>query len=157
MPIQLDINGKHYSVENEPDRTLLYVLREELGLTGAKYGCGEARCGSCTVLLNGIPCRACQFPIREADGKTLETIEGLEQNGVLHPLQQAFLSAGAFQCGYCTPGMIMSSLAMLRKNHNPTTADIAQFLQGHICRCGVHPRIVLAIQQAAKVMRGGTP
>lgn len=151
MPIQLEVNGKRYPIQSDPDTPLLYALREELGLTGSKYGCGEGQCGACTVLVGGTPRRSCLLPVSEAAGKSITTIEGLEKNGALHPVQEAFLDAGAFQCAYCTSGMIMSSVALLQKNPNPTLADIVQFLQGNICRCGAHPRIVLAIQQAAKI------
>ncbi len=151
MPIQLEVNGKRYPIQSDPDTSLLYALREELGLTGSKYGCGEGQCGACTVLVGGTPRRSCLLPVSEAAGKSITTIEGLEKNGALHPVQEAFLDAGAFQCAYCTSGMIMSSVALLQKNPNPTLADIVQFLQGNICRCGAHPRIVLAIQQAAKI------
>ena len=154
MPIQLDVNRKRYSVSSDPDSPLLYTLREELGLTGSKYGCGEGQCGACTVLIDGMARRSCIFPLGDAVGKAITTIEGLEKDGALHPVQEAFVDAGAFQCAYCTSGMIMSSVALLQKNSNPTTADIVQSLQGNICRCGTHPRIVVAVQQAAKVMQG---
>lgn len=153
MPIQLDVNRKSYSLQADPDTSLLYCLREELGLTGSKYGCGEGQCGACTVLLDGVPRRSCLLPVSEAAGKSITTIEGLEKDGTLHPVQEAFLETGAFQCAYCTSGMIMSSVALVQKNSNPTTADIVQSLQGNVCRCGTHPRIVAAVQQAAKVMR----
>jgi aerobic-type carbon monoxide dehydrogenase small subunit (CoxS/CutS family) len=154
MPIQLEVNRKRYSVSSDPDSPLLYTLREELGLTGSKYGCGEGQCGACTVLIDGMARRSCIFPLGDAVGKAITTIEGLEKDGALHPVQEAFVDAGAFQCAYCTSGMIMSSVALLQKNSNPTTADIVQSLQGNICRCGTHPRIVVAVQQAAKVMHG---
>jgi aerobic-type carbon monoxide dehydrogenase small subunit (CoxS/CutS family) len=154
MPIRLEINGKKYSLQADPDTPLLYALREELGLTGSKYGCGEGQCGACTVLVDGTPRRSCLLPLSDAAGKSVTTIEGLEKEGVLHPVQEAFLEAGAFQCAYCTSGMIMSSVALVQKNSNPTTTDIVQSLQGNVCRCGAHPRIVAAVQQAAKVMRG---
>jgi aerobic-type carbon monoxide dehydrogenase small subunit (CoxS/CutS family) len=154
MPIQLEVNRKRYSVSSDPDSPLLYTLREELGLTGSKYGCGEGQCGACTVLIDGMARRSCIFPLGDAVGKAITTIEGLEKDGALHPVQEAFVDAGAFQCAYCTSGMIMSSVALLQKNSNPTTADIVQSLQGNICRCGTHPRIVVAVQQAAKVMQG---
>jgi aerobic-type carbon monoxide dehydrogenase small subunit (CoxS/CutS family) len=130
-------------------------LREELGLTGSKYGCGEGQCGACTVLFGGAPLRSCQLAVGGATGRPILTIEGLEQNGKLHPVQQAFVDQGAFQCAYCTSGMIMSSVALLQKNANPRSADIVQSLQGNICRCGTHPRIVAAVQQAAKMLQGG--
>jgi aerobic-type carbon monoxide dehydrogenase small subunit (CoxS/CutS family) len=154
MPIQLEVNRKRYSVSSNPDTSLLYTLREELGLTGSKYGCGEGQCGACTVLIDGTARRSCIFPVGDAAGKAITTIEGLENDGALHPVQQAFVDAGAFQCAYCTSGMIMSSVALLQRNSNPTTADIMQSLQGNVCRCGTHPRIVVAVQQAAKALRG---
>jgi aerobic-type carbon monoxide dehydrogenase small subunit (CoxS/CutS family) len=153
-PIHTQINGKSRIFESEPETTLLFALREELGLTGTKYGCGEGQCGACTILLNGAPRRSCQLSVRDADGKSIHTIEGFEQNGQLHPVQQAFLDQGAFQCAYCTSGMIVSSVALLQKNLNPSEPEIVQALQGNICRCGTHPRIIAAVQQAAKAMHG---
>jgi aerobic-type carbon monoxide dehydrogenase small subunit (CoxS/CutS family) len=135
------------------DTPLLYVLRDELGLTGTKYGCGEGQCGACTVLLGGAPRRSCQIPVSAAAGRPIITIEGLEQHGKLHPVQQAFLDAGAFQCAYCTSGMIMSSVGLLKTNPNPSPADIVQGLQGNMCRCGTHPRIMEAVLNAAKVLQ----
>jgi aerobic-type carbon monoxide dehydrogenase small subunit (CoxS/CutS family) len=154
MPIQLEINRKSYSLLADPDTPLLYALRDELGLTGSKYGCGEGQCGACTVLVDGTPRRSCMLPVSDAAGKSITTIEGLEKDGTLHPVQQAFLEADAFQCAYCTSGMIMSSVALMEKNSNPTAADIVQSLQGNVCRCGAQPRIVAAVQQAAKMIRG---
>ena len=151
--VVLEINGKRYPVEYPPDTPLLTVLRDELGLTGAKYGCGEGQCGACTVLIDASPRRSCQIPLSAAAGKPITTIEGLEKDGQLHPVQQAFLDAGAFQCAYCTPGMIMSSVGLLRRNANPSTSEIVQSLQGNVCRCGAHPRIVAAVEQAAKSMQ----
>src|SRR6201997_2607892 len=153
-PIGIEVNGKRYPVRYEPETPLLYVLRDELGLTGSKYGCGEGQCGSCTVLLGGQPRRSCQIPVSAAVGKHVTTIEGLEKGGLLHPVQQAFIDAGAFQCAYCTPGMIMSSVGLLQNNPNPSTSDIVQFLQSNICRGGTQPRIVDAVHQAAKTMQG---
>src|SRR6266851_2084192 len=151
-PIELDVNDKRYSVKYPPDTPLLNVLRDELGLTGSKYGCGEGQCGACTVLIGGAPRRSCQIPVSAAAGKPITTIEGLEKDG-LHPVQQAFLDAGAFQCAYCTSGMIMSSVGLLQTNPNPSQADIVQYLQGNICRCGTHPRILDDVRQAAKTMQ----
>ena len=151
--IEIEVNGKRHPVEYDPETPLLYVLRDELGLTGSKYGCGEGQCGACTVLLGATPRRSCQIPVSAAVGKPITTIEGLEQDGNLHPVQQAFLDAGAFQCAFCTPGMIMSSVGLLKVNRNPSTAEIAQFLQGNICRCGTHPRIIDAVRRAAKTMQ----
>ena len=122
-PIEIEVNGKRYPVRYNLATPLLFVLRDELGLTGSKYGCGEGQCGSCTVLLGGQPRRSCQIPVSAAVGKPVTTIEGLEKDGRLHPVQQAFIDAGAFQCAYCTSGMIMSSVGLLQSNPNPTSAS----------------------------------
>jgi aerobic-type carbon monoxide dehydrogenase small subunit (CoxS/CutS family) len=151
--IELEVNGKKYPVNYPPDTPLLYVLRDELGLTGSKYGCGEGRCGACTVLIGGAPRRSCQIPVSAAATKPITTIEGLEKEGRLHPVQQAFLDAGAFQCAFCTSGMIMSSVGLLQTNANPGQSEIIQSLQGNICRCGTHPRVIDAVRQAAKMMQ----
>jgi aerobic-type carbon monoxide dehydrogenase small subunit (CoxS/CutS family) len=151
--IELEINGKRYPVHYSPDTPLLYVLRDELGLTGTKYGCGEGMCGACTVLIGGTARRSCQIPVSAATGKPITTIEGLEKNGALHPVQQAFVDEGAFQCAYCTSGMIMSSVSLLQANHNPTQEQIVQSLQGNLCRCGTHPRILAAVRKAASKMQ----
>ena len=153
MPIEIEVNGKRYAVNYPPDAPLLDVLRDELHLSGTKYGCGEGQCGACTVLLGGAARRSCQMPVSAAVGKSVTTIEGLEKDGVLHPVQQAFLDAGAFQCAYCTSGMILSSVGLLRTNANPTEVEIVQSLQGNICRCGTHPRVVEAVQHAAKMLQ----
>jgi aerobic-type carbon monoxide dehydrogenase small subunit (CoxS/CutS family) len=129
------------------------VLRDELALTGTKYGCGEGLCGACSVLIGGIARRSCQIPVSAAASRPITTIEGLEKSGKLHPVQQAFLDAGAFQCAYCTSGMIMSSVSLLQTNAHPSAEQIVQSLQGNICRCGTHPRIVEAVQQAAAKMQ----
>jgi isoquinoline 1-oxidoreductase subunit alpha len=155
-PLQIEINGLRRTVRADPETPLLWVLREELGLTGAKYGCGEGECGACTVLIGGNPRRSCQVPLRAAAGKSITTIEGLEQNGKLHPLQQAFLDAGAFQCAYCTPGMILTSVALLRQIPNPSAEQISRFLNGNICRCGTYPRILEAVSHAADAMKGSS-
>ena len=152
-PMELEVNGKRYTVSYPPDTPLLYVLRDELGLTGTKYGFGEGQCGACTVLIGGAPRRSCQIAVSAAATKPITTIEGLEKEGHLHPVQQAFLDAGAFQCAYCTSGMVMSSVGLLESNANPNQADIVQFLQGNVCRCGTHPRIVEAVQHAAKLLQ----
>lgn len=149
-PIEIEVNGKRYLASYPPDTPLLYVLRDELGLTGSKYGCGEGQCGACTVLLGGAPRRSCQIPVSAAAKKSILTIEGLEKAGKLHPVQQAFLDAGAFQCAYCTSGMIMSCVGLLETNPHPSKAEIVQSLQGNLCRCGTHPRIIEAVQNAAK-------
>ena len=148
-PIELEINGKRHVVQCDPETPLLSALRDELGLTGTKYGCGEGQCGACTVLFAGSPRRSCQIAVSAVGAKPITTIEGLEQNGHLHPVQQAFLEAEAFQCAYCTSGMIMSSVGFLKVNPRPTSVEIAQFLQGNICRCGTYPRIIEAVRQAA--------
>ena len=147
--IELEINGRRHTAKYPPETALLYVLRDELGLTGTKYGCGEGTCGACTVLIDGAARRSCQISVSAAAGRPVTTIEGLEKNGVLHPVQRAFLDAGAFQCAYCTSGMIMSSVSLLQSNANPSKEQIVQSLQGNICRCGTHPRIIEAVQKAA--------
>jgi len=154
--MDLTVNGVLRTVRDDPDRPLLWVLRDELDLTGAKYGCGEGQCGACTVLMEGAPVRSCITPVSATQGKQITTIEGLEQNGRLHPVQQAFIDADALQCGYCTAGMILSSVGLLKKNGSPSAAEIKSGLQGNICRCGTYPRIVEAVRMAAKVsIRGG--
>lgn len=153
MPLEIEVNGKRYPVRYDPETPLLYVLRDELGLTGTKYGCGEGQCGACTVLMGGAPRRSCQIPVAAAAGRAITTVEGLEKGGMLHPVQQSFLDAGAFQCAYCTSGMILSSVGLLQSNSNPSRSEIIQYLQGNVCRCGTHPRIIEAVQQAAKKMQ----
>jgi isoquinoline 1-oxidoreductase alpha subunit len=153
--VELIVNGVRRRVDVDPDRTLLSVLRDELDLTGTKYGCGEGMCGACTVLLDGEPTLSCQMPVKNAQGKAITTVEGLARDGHLHPLQQAFIDLDAMQCGYCTPGLIMAGVALLHNNHDPTAQQIAAELEGHVCRCGVYQRIIAAVQQAAGVMRGG--
>ena len=148
--MELLVNGSRRPVRSDPERPLLYVLRDELDLTGTKYGCGEGQCGACTVLIEGAPTRSCITPLRAVEGKRITTIEGLAQNGRLHPLQQAFIDADAMQCGYCTPGMILAGAALLHKNANPAESDIKSALQGNVCRCGTYPRIVAAVRLAAK-------
>ena len=133
----------------EVDRSLLSVLREELKLTGAHYGCGEGQCGACTVLLDGKAIRSCITTVGSVGNRSVQTIEGLEKNGVLHPVQQAFLDADALQCGYCTPGMILSAVALLQKTLSPTEPEIEHALHGNMCRCGTYRRIVRAVQSAA--------
>ena len=153
--IELEVNGKKYPVNYPPDTPLLYVLRDELGLTGSKYGCGEGQCGACTVLIGGAPRRSCQIPVSSAATKPITTIEGLEKEGRLHPVQQAFLDAEAFQCAYCTSGMIMSTVGFLKTTPDPSEAEIRHGMEGNICRCGTYPRIVAAVQRAAKAMKEG--
>lgn len=153
--MDLDINGVRRSVESPPERPLLYVLRDELDLTGTKYGCGEGQCGACTVLLDGTPVRSCLTPLRSAQGKKITTIEGLEQNGKLHPVQEAFIEGDVMQCGYCNSGMILSAAALLKRKPDPADSDIKSALQGNICRCGTYPRIVEAVRMAARMANGG--
>ena len=128
---------------------LLWVLRDELGFTGTKYGCGEGQCGACTVLIDGAPVRSCMTRVSAVASKDITTIEGLEQNGKLHPVQEAFIDADALQCGYCTPGMILSSVALLKKTPQPTEPEIRRALEGNVCRCGTYPRIIAAVRMAA--------
>ena len=146
----LTINGKQYRFTAPSEQRLLWILRETLGLTGTKYGCGEGQCGACTVLLDGKPVRSCLTPLSSAIGKQVATIEGLERDGALHPVQQAFLQEEALQCGYCTSGMILSAVALLNRKPNPTDDEITHAMNGNICRCGTYPRIVAAIRQAAQ-------
>jgi aerobic-type carbon monoxide dehydrogenase small subunit (CoxS/CutS family) len=153
--LTLLVNGAERRVEAPSGETLLSVLRNRLQLTGAKYGCGEGECGACTVLLDGKPVRSCRTRVQSAVGKKITTIEGLEQNGNLHPVQEAFLSEEAFQCGYCTPGMIVTTVGLLSTNPDPSDADIVRYLNGNICRCGTYPRIVAAVKQAARDMHKG--
>jgi len=150
---ELRVNGVARRVETAPDRSLLSVLRDDLDLTGCKYGCGEGQCGACTVVIDGKATRSCITAVGDCVGKQITTIEGLEHDGKLHPLQQAFLDAGALQCGYCTCGMIMSGVALLSKSHNPTPQEVARSMEGNICRCGTYGRIVSAISRAVEAMR----
>lgn len=152
---ELHVNGSKIRIDADADRSLLSVLREDLDLTGSKYGCGEGQCGACTVLIDGQATRSCITRLGAAAGKKVITIEGIEKNGRLHPLQEAFLEADALQCGYCTPGMIMSSVALLSKDPNPSEQDIVRSMEGNVCRCGTYPRIVTAIRKAAQSMKGG--
>jgi aerobic-type carbon monoxide dehydrogenase small subunit (CoxS/CutS family) len=151
---ELHVNGAARPVEADPGRTLLSVLRDDLGLTGAKYGCGEGRCGSCTVFIDGRAVRSCSITVDDAAGKKLRTIEGLADGERLHPLQLAFLEADALQCGYCTPGMVMSALALLERHPQPTREEIVVAMNGNVCRCGTYPRIIDAIERAARAMKG---
>jgi aerobic-type carbon monoxide dehydrogenase small subunit (CoxS/CutS family) len=152
--IRFKLNGKEVRVETSPERMLLWVLRADLGHTGTKYGCGEGFCSACTVLVDGKPTLSCQFPLAKAKGKSILTIEGLAKGGRLHPLQQAFVDHDALQCGYCTPGMILQAFALLRRKPQPTDAEIADALEGNLCRCGSYNRIIAAVQTAAKAMKG---
>ena len=158
--LELNVNGSKRRVEAEADRSLLSVLRDDLDLTGTKYGCGEGQCGACTVLIDGQPARSCLTPMSAAAGKQITTIEGLSQGEEkLHPVQEAFLKEGAMQCGYCIPGMIMSGAGLLKKNPSPSDAEIIRAMEGNICRCGTYPRILAAIRRVAitaRAARGGS-
>lgn len=155
MATMLTINGRAVRLEAAPDRPLLSVLRDDLELTGAKYGCGEGQCGACTVLVDGKPMRSCITELGECAGKQIATIEGLAEEDRLHPLQQAFLDCGAMQCGYCTPGMIMAGVALLEKTPQPSRPEITHALNGNLCRCGTYQRIIQAVEQAAAATKGG--
>lgn len=152
--IELKVNGEIYTVEIEPRRTLLEVLREELGLTGTKEGCGKGDCGHCTVLIDGDPIFSCLTLAVEVQGKEIVTIEGLAEGEKLHPIQQAFVNFGAIQCGFCTPGMLLSAKSLLDKNLNPTEAEIKDAISGNLCRCTGYVKIIEAIQEAAKRIGG---
>jgi len=147
--IRFTVNGTARSVETDPERPLLDVLREDLGLTGAKYGCGEGQCGACTVLVDGKAVHSCVTRVRAAAGRKITTIEGLASGDRLHPVQQAFLDEGAMQCGYCTPGMVLGAVALLERNPKPTDAEIIDGMNGHLCRCNGYARIVPAVRRAA--------
>ena len=153
MALTLSVNGAERSVDVPDDTPLLYVLRDELGLNGARFGCGLGQCGSCTVLVEGAPVRSCQLPLRDMAGKPVTTLEGMRKaNGDLHPLQKALLAEQAGQCGYCLPGMVMSAAALLTETPNPSEADIRSSLEANLCRCGSHNRIVRAVKRAAAEM-----
>lgn len=152
--MELVVNQKRYRLLVDPGRMLLWVLRDELELTGTKYGCGEGQCGACTVLIDGVAVRSCMIRASAVAGKEITTIEGLAQNGKLHPLQEAFIHADALQCGYCTPGMILSSVALLKKTPQPSEPEIRRALHGNVCRCGTYPRIIAAVQMAAGGQHG---
>ena len=147
--IQFTLNGKRVRLDVDGDRMLLWVLRTELGLVGTKFGCGEGFCGACTVLVDNEAVRSCQTPVKKVNGRNVLTIEGLAKNGVLHPLQKAFVEHEAMQCGYCTSGMILSAYGLLQKNPRPTRRDILEALDDNLCRCGAHTRIVRAVEAAA--------
>ena len=149
--MELQVNNKKYKVQVAGKESLLVVLRNYLDLTGSKYGCGERACGACTVLIDGKATRSCITDAASVSGKKITTIEGLEQNGKLHPVQTAFLNADVFQCAYCAPGMIMSAVSLLQKNSNPSEQEIMKSMQGNICRCGTYPRIIQAIKEASTV------
>jgi aerobic-type carbon monoxide dehydrogenase small subunit (CoxS/CutS family) len=153
--INLKLNDKSLSLTVDGERMLLWVLRTDLGLTGAKYGCGEGFCGTCTVLVNKKAVRSCQLPVKDIKGKEIMTIEGLAKNGELHPLQKAFIKHNSMQCGYCTSGMILNAYALLIENPQPSLKEIIQGMDDNFCRCGSHTRIIQAIQEAALEMKGG--
>jgi aerobic-type carbon monoxide dehydrogenase small subunit (CoxS/CutS family) len=152
----LRINGRTHEVEGEPSDSLLSVLRYELSLTGSKYGCGEGHCGACTVLVDNQVARSCTTRLAAVAGKPITTIEALADGDRLHPVQEAFLEAEAFQCGYCTPGMIMATVGLLRTHPQPTEQDIAKVMDRNVCRCGTYPRVVQAVKLAAERMKAGT-
>lgn len=152
--IELQVNGTAHKIDADPQRTLLSVLRDDLNLTGSKYGCGEGKCGACTVLLDGQARRSCITAVGAVGDRSVTTIEGLEKDGQLHPIQQALLDHEAMQCAYCTSGMIMSALALLQSNPDPTFEQIIEHMEGNICRCGTYLRIVAAIRDAAVVLQG---
>jgi aerobic-type carbon monoxide dehydrogenase small subunit (CoxS/CutS family) len=153
--INFRLNGKPVSMSLDSERMLLWVLRTELELTGVKYGCGKGLCGACTVLVNNRANQACQVPVKNVRGKVIVTIEGLATNGKLHPLQEAFVKHNAFQCGFCTPGMILNAYSLLQYNPRPSYAEVLQGMDNNLCRCGSHTRIVQAILTAAQEMAGG--
>jgi aerobic-type carbon monoxide dehydrogenase small subunit (CoxS/CutS family) len=154
--IQFQVNGKPVKLTVDTDRMLLWVLREDLGLTGTKHGCGEGICGACAVLVDGEAVRSCHYPLKEARAREIITIEGLAQDENLHPLQEAFIRHNAMQCGFCTPGMILDAYSLLRKNPRPTREQIIRGMEDNLCRCGGYDRIVQAIEAAAEVItRGG--
>jgi len=148
--LALRVNGTVHPVPVDPDRSLLYVLREELGLTGPKYGCGEGECGACKVLIDGVAVRSCVTPIGEAAGRSITTIEGIADGDRLHPVQEAFLEAGAFQCGYCTPGMIVTAVSLLDRIPRPSDVEIRAAMDGNLCRCGGYLRILDAIERSVR-------
>jgi aerobic-type carbon monoxide dehydrogenase small subunit (CoxS/CutS family) len=149
------LNGKKTDVELDPKETLLWVLRNRLGLTGTKFGCGQGYCGSCTIIIDNEAVRSCMIPVGEVAGKKVTTIEGLAKDGKLHPVQQAFVDHEALQCGYCTPGMIMNATALLIKNPKPSHQEIIDGMEDNLCRCGAHKRIIQAVETAATQMKGG--
>lgn len=155
--IRFRLNGSPARVTTDPRRMLLWVLRSDLGLTGTKYGCGQAHCGACTVLMDGQVARSCITPLERVEGADITTIEGLALGGELDPVQEAFVAHEALQCGYCTPGMILGAHGLLRRNPDPSDDEIVQAMEGHLCRCGTYPRVVDAVRDAATAMSGGAP
>jgi nicotinate dehydrogenase subunit A len=154
MKYTLRINGRTHEVDGEPGDSLLSVLRYDLGLTGSKYGCGEGFCGACTVLVDGETARSCMVRLGATAGKSITSIEGLATGEKLHPVQEAFLETEAFQCGYCTAGMVMATIGLLKRTPDPTEQDIAKIMDRNVCRCGTYPRIVEAVKLAGTRMRG---
>jgi len=152
MAFNLLVNGIEQHADVEPEKPLLYFLRDDLGLTGTKYGCGEGQCGACTVLVDGSPERSCRLPVSSAAGKKIITIEGLSRKGRLHPIQQAFLDVEAFQCAYCSSGMIVSAAALLERTPNPSDQQIVSHLDGNICRCGAYARIIEAVHRETSIL-----
>jgi aerobic-type carbon monoxide dehydrogenase small subunit (CoxS/CutS family) len=153
--IQFSLNGKKAQITTDPAKTLRWVLRDKFELTGTKFGCGTGFCGACTVLIDDEPVRSCSIPVGDIAGKKVVTIEGLEKKGKLHPVQKAFIDHDALQCGFCTPGMIMTATAFLKKNHRPTRQQIIDGLEDNLCRCSSYNRIILAVESASKEMKGG--
>ena len=153
--ISFTLNGESVRVTTDGGRPLLWVLRTDLGLTGPKFGCGQSICGACTVLVDDRAVRSCTYPARNVEGREVTTIEGLSKNGDLHPVQKAFAEHDAFQCGYCTPGMILTAYSLLQENPQPTREEIIKGMEDNLCRCGAHTRIIDAIQAAATAMKGG--
>jgi aerobic-type carbon monoxide dehydrogenase small subunit (CoxS/CutS family) len=154
--LKLRVNGAEHNIREVAGRSLLETLREDLGITGVKYGCGEGQCRACTVLVDGKPTTSCRTPATAAAGKAVTTIEGLARSGELHPVQQAFLDEGAMQCGYCVPGMILTASALLERNPKPTQAQIIDAMNGNLCRCCGYPRILAAVERAAANAKGGS-
>lgn len=155
--IRFTLNGKPAEVDTDPGRSLLWVLRTDLGMTGTKFGCGESHCGACTVLVNGRAVESCTVEVGRVSGAEVTTIEGLARGDVLHPVQRAFVEHDALQCGFCTPGMILGAYALLQRNPDPSPEAIVQGLEGHLCRCGTHVRVIEAVRTAARAMKGGRP
>ena len=153
--IHFKLNGRPVRLKVDGERTLLWVLRTDLGVTGPKYGCGEGLCGACTVLADDVAVLSCQKTIKEVDGSEITTIEGLAKNGTLHPLQKAFIGHVGYQCGYCTPGMILKAYSLLADNPTPSREEIIEGMDDNLCRCGAHVRIVQAIETASREMKGG--
>ena len=153
--IRFELNGRPVSLEVDPERMLLWILRDEIGLTGTKYGCGEGICGACTVLVDGEAVRSCQYPMKDVRAKKVMTIEGLAAEGKLHPLQEAFVRHNVMQCGFCTSGMILTAHSLLRKKPQPSREEIVQGMEDHLCRCGTYMRTIQAIETAAQEMKKG--